>query len=249
MLGYNHGPTCSCPFFQITVNSYIANLAAVFAATSVVYHGPQTEADLLNANVCVPAFTQSNLDKYLQHPLVWSDGQQWGKRLIETNNVRVGTLVASDLGPNQSWPDDATIDDMMQGCSKMLEAAPIAQPMAIVVPASTARNFLNNPGYCQHFAIATNLQFSNMERAPHFIMTYESVRQSSNLLQTWNSVSKFISATEAYHALELKYLLPNFNCPAPAPDGSAVTLKDQYGAAWRSDPVCVVADRCCFSSV
>ncbi len=202
-----------------------------------MYFGPQTHAELLQTDVCMPHFLQEDLDRYTMNPLEWAEGQQWGKRLLETNNVRVGRIVAPDLSSDGGRPDDETI---LAECKKMLinaAAQPQGTKMAIMVSMSRARHFLAD-GNCDQFSLAPALQFSHMERMPHFIMPYDSGVANRALPQTWNAVAKYISATEAYRGLERKYLGADFACNDPTPDASAVTLGQQSGAASGSTPRC-----------
>jgi hypothetical protein len=215
---------------QITVNSYIANLAAVFAASDFAYFGPQTEADLLHTTVCMPQLSQSIVDSALQRPLGWENGQQLGKRLMATNKVRVGSVVAPNISSSGS---EVSLDTMMAECKRMLintAAQPQGGRMAIIVPTSQARDFLAEDN-CDQFSVAGALRFSQIERMPHFIMPYDTVRAHALPLQTWNAVVKYMSATEEYRHLEKKYLRADFTCNTQASSASAITLQQQSGAA------------------
>jgi hypothetical protein len=245
-------PTPRCAW-QITVNSYIANLASIFSADSVEYFGPRTKAELLHTDVCMPQFLQAELDTYLMNPLLWVEGQQWGKRLLETNAVRVGTIVAPNLPPDARPDLEMRIDE----CKNMLmnsAAQPQGSKMAIILPMSQARRFLADDN-CDQFSLAPALKFSQMERMPHFIMPYGTVVAKGRLIQSWNAVAKYISATEDYRLLAARYLGVDFACSEPPPDGSAVTLRQQSGAPSllhsSLSPTCapVLRHACCLCEV
>ena len=82
---------------QITVNSYIANLAAVLSAPNIIFHGPLSIQDLAKSEVCVPGFSQQELDYAKANPTAVVDartGIEWGKRILAS----VGTVYASIIG-------------------------------------------------------------------------------------------------------------------------------------------------------
>ena len=165
----------------------------------------------------------------LQYPLVWQEGQQWGKRLHSTEAGHVMKYVA----PEKRWDKELeTLLARVQLCGDMLaqEAGDQDRLMAIMIPSSATREFLHK-GRCGNFSLSRELTFSQMERAPHFIVP---ARANSSYLHSWNAVSKFISATETYQFLEAKYLRARYECPDPDADSSAVTLYSQSGTAFRS---------------
>jgi hypothetical protein len=240
-------------FAQITINSYIANLAAVFASSDSILHGPRSLDELLRTTVCIPQYSAEDLAISAANPLLWNEGQQWGKRLNATVGVRVGAFVS----PNRTFdPRSETLRDRMGLCGEMLrQSAEIDAPsninlMAIMSPMSYIRDFLAN-GNCGSFVNVPEVSFTQMERAPHFIVP---AGLPTVYLQTWNAVSKFISATESFQGLEQKYLRARFKCPDVAADSSAITLQQQSGA--RSCSVVLLfaaflaacATACCFFS-
>ena len=160
---------------------------------------------------------------------MWIDGQQWGKRLNATVGARVGAYISP---PSTFNPRTETIRDRMGLCGDILrksgdiDAQSKINLMAIMSPVSYIRDFLAN-GNCGSFVTVPELSFTQMERAPHFIVPAEF---SDVYLQTWNAVSKFVSATEFYQGLEQKYLRAHFKCPDIAVDSAAITLQQQSGA-------------------
>jgi hypothetical protein len=226
---------------QILVNSYIANLAAVFAATSLVFYGPQTLGELSQTTVCFPTFSQAEVEYAFAHPDAWKDGQQWGKRMQATTLTRLGKVVA----PTDEWHRaNATFLDRMGLCAKMLEDAALSNGplMAVIVPQSISRWFLQRDGNCENFVLMKGMTFSQMEMAPHFLVPIHLSTPVERivLLQTWNAVSMFVSAKLEYQALEHEYLKTTFTCPEPDPNSSAITLLEQAGAAFRSRSSLVV---------
>ena len=108
--------------------------------------------------------------------------------------------------------------------------------MAMIVPASISRWFLQGDGNCENFAHIKGMSFSQMETAPHFLVPIHLSTPVERivLLQTWNAVSMFVSAKLEYQALEHEYLKTTVTCPEPDPNSSAITLLAQAGAAFRS---------------
>jgi hypothetical protein len=137
------------------------------------------------------------------------------------------------VAPEKRWDKELeTLLARVQLCGDMLaqEAGDQDRLMAIMIPSSATREFLHK-GRCGNFSLSRELTFSQMERAPHFIVP---ARANSSYLHSWNAVSKFISATAQYQLLEAKYLRARYECPDPDADSSAVTLYSQSGTAFRS---------------
>ena len=244
---------------QITLNTYTANLASVqsiisrpalagslrcdpsvlqgfcpsqvFTAPSTVYHGPMTVADLARSAACVPQVSQSDLDMFMKKPTVYFRGQPYGKRIAATIG-RVGAIVA----PATARKRDETEIDRVGLCAQMLRDAPPDKLMTILVPQSLARSFLAR-GNCGEFSIADGIKFTQIEAAPHFIMPFEMLRgEGREMLQSWNAVSKFVSATEQYQALEQKYLGTASSCGPATSRSSQISLYSQLGTR----PACCV---------
>ena len=220
---------------QITVNSYTGSLAAALTKAVTVYHGPQTSSELSYTTVCLPLFSQSEIDSFLAKPsdLVRA-GQFWGRRMLaSTTRGFVGRFV----GPDEMWnTSQHAMTDRMELCAAMMRAAPETELMAMMVPKSEARAFLSSN--CDDFEVASDLRFSNFEVGPQFLVTAGIVKLNESYLQTWNAVSKFLFATEEYRALENRYIgSTGVSCPTSgADDVSALTLYQQAGAA---HPVCL----------
>jgi hypothetical protein len=187
--------------------------------------------------VCIPQYSTADVELAKKYPLHWIDGQQWGKRLNATVAVRIGAYVT----PTSAFdPRSETIRDRMGLCAAMLQQSGDADApsninlMAIMSPMSVVRDFMGH-GNCDSFVTVKALSFTQMERAPHFILPAD---VPSLYLQTWNAVSKFVSATESYQGLEEKYLRARFKCPDTAADSSAITLKQQSGSGSYSALLC-----------
>ena len=211
---------------QITMSSYTGSLAAALSKSATIYHGPLTQAELSRTTVCLPMFSQSEIDEFQKRPTSLSRGGQfWGQRLLaSTRRGFVGGFVA----PEERWDAPASMGDRMDLCAKRLRTAPDGQLMAIMMPKSVAREFLKNN--CADFALAPDLRFTSLESGPNFILAAGLITQvDRKYLQTWNAVSKFLSATLEYRALEKKYLGTDTTCPTSDGDAKVMTLYQQSG--------------------
>ena len=139
----------------------------MFSAPALSYHGPLTVDQLADTSVCIGQMAQFQLDVALQRPSMIINGQKWGNRLIATTTKRVRRFVAPQLPNNGSG-----VYDRLELCAQMLKKASDdrgGELMAMIVPMSLAKGFLKR-GYCNDFAVAPQLLFSQMETSPHFIM-------------------------------------------------------------------------------
>jgi hypothetical protein len=215
---------------QITANSYTGSLAAALTKSETVYHGPLTRAELSQASVCIPMFSQDEIDWFKKEPSGRARaGQFWGQRMLASE--RRGSFIHRFVAPDEPWNTSASMNDRMELCATIMRAAPKDTPMAMMVPKSDARAFLKNEN-CDAFELAPSLRFSSFEVGPQFVMASSIVKMNVSYLQTWNAVSKFISATEDFRALEQKYLGADFNCvgDSAADELGALTLYQQAGA-------------------
>jgi hypothetical protein len=136
----------------------------------------------------------------------------------------------------------------------MLREAPANELNTMLLAHSLSSAFLAR-SKCDGFAVSPGIKFSQMELTPHFIMPYELARADRSLGQTFNAVSRFISAkavpyaricnshvsaawrltricaSQEYQELEKKYLSSDFTCGAPTADSSEITLYSQLGEA------------------
>jgi hypothetical protein len=223
---------------QITASSYTGGLAAALTQSDTVYYGPRTRAELSRATVCLPWFSQSEIDAFLANPSgIVRDGQFWGKRLLaSTRRGFVGRFV----GPNDRWDKTSqSMVDRMELCAQMMRSTSSADVlMAMMVPRSLASEFLLN-GNCDDFErAAPDLQFPNLEVGPQWLIPSEVVRRDVKLLQAVNAVTKFLSATVEFQALEQRYLGWGTSCPQSGDSNSAqMTLKQQAGVATDRPPL------------
>jgi hypothetical protein len=211
---------------QITMSSYTGSLAAALSKSATIYHGPLTRAELSRTTVCLPMFSQFEIDEFQKRPTSLSRrGQFWGQRLLtSTRRGFVGGFVA----PEERWNASASINDRMDLCAEKLRTAPDGQLMAIMMPKSVARHFLKNN--CDDFELAPDLTFSSLESGPNFVLAAGLITQvDRKYMQTWNAVSKFLSATLEYRALEKKFLGTDTTCPTSGGDASKMTLYQQSG--------------------
>jgi hypothetical protein len=172
------------------------------------------------------------LDYVRKHPNAapLSDGIQWGKRLSATEGVATGAFV----GPVTFWdPLSETLMDRLELCAQMLEND---TANAIMVPVSVSKRFRMRPGKCDNFVESPELMVSQMAAAPHFILPWLMVRESGDMLQSWNVASKHVSGLGKYQKLEQKYLGTLSTCPPSAASSTQITLYSQSGAAlvWHS---------------
>jgi hypothetical protein len=169
--------------------------AAVFSAPNVAYHGPRTLEEMKNSSICIGQLSQELVDYVLQHPTMVFGGQQWGKRVLVTHSKLGAKAFAPDSPLQPGW----RLYERLELCAAIMRDAPNDQSMGMIMPMSLAKGFLKRQ-HCDDFAIAPQLLFSQMEALPHFIVPYNSAREPQYLLQTYNAVSKFISATDKYQA-------------------------------------------------
>jgi hypothetical protein len=213
------------------MSSYTGSLAAALTKSDTIYYGPLTLPELSRTTVCLPWFSQSEIAEFLAMPTeIVLGGQFWGKRLLAS--TRRG-LVGGFVGPTERWnTSQADFGDRMELCAKMLRAAPAGQMMAIMVSRSQARAFLKK-GNCDNFELAPELRFSQLEVGPQFLFPLSSVVSplTRQMLPTWNAVSKFMSATVEYRALERRYLGTDTTCAPSAADSTNMTLYQQAGVA------------------
>ena len=211
--------------------SYTGGITAALSKPSTRYHGPLTRAELSSTTVCLPWFSQSEIDEFLAAPSRVLDGQLWGRRLLAS--TRSG-FVGQFVGPDEPWDkSQAEFGGRMELCAQMMRTAPAANLMAMMVPKSQARAFLKN-GNCGDFEVASDLRFSQLEVGPQFVMPkifMNLPEPYSSMLQTWNVVSKFLSATVEYQNLERRYLGTETTCSTSDADPSGMTLTQQAGVA------------------
>ena len=222
---------------QITCNSYTGGLAAALAKSDTVFHGPLTKAQLARTTVCLPWFSQAEIDAFLAKPMdSVRDGQFWGKRLLAT--TRSG-FVGKFVGPDAQWDkSQSDFADRMALCAQMMREAPADTLMAMMLPSSQASAFLQDGQNCADFAVAPDLRFSNMEVGPQWLIPSAVVMGDVKFLQVVNAVTKFLSATVEFQALEQRYLGWGTSCPQSGDSNSAqMTLKQQAGVATDRPPL------------
>jgi hypothetical protein len=217
---------------QITCNSYTGGLAAALSKSDTVYHGPLTKAQLARTTVCLPWFSQAEIDAFLAKPMdLVQDGQFWGKRLLATTR---SNFVGKFVGPGAPWDkSQSDFADRMTLCAQMMREAPADTLMAMMLPRSQASAFLQAGQNCAHFAVAPDLRFSNMEVGPQWLIPMDLVAEAAGgkILQTMNAVTKFLSATVEYQILEQRYLGKDASCADSSGDSAQLTLAQQAGAA------------------
>ena len=190
-----------------------------------------TRAELSRTTVCLPWFSQSEIDAFRGNPTgIGRGGQFWGLRMLASQRRH---LVGGFVGPSELWGASQSFGDRMDLCAQMMRTAPAANLMAMMVPKSQARAFLKN-GNCGDFEVASDLRFSQLEVGPQFVMPkifMNLPEPYSSMLQTWNVVSKFLSATVEYQNLERRYLGTETTCSTSDADPSGMTLTQQAGVA------------------
>ena len=227
--------------------SYTGGITAALSKPSTRYHGPLTRAELSSTTVCLPWFSQSEIDEFLATPSRVLDGQFWGRRLL--TSTRSG-FVGQFVGPDEPWDkSQAEFGRRMELCAQMMRTAPADTMMAMMVPRSEASAFLQG-GNCGDFTLAPDLQFSNLEVGPQLLapmrlmgiplsevlgVPESTVRErfGAEILQTTNAAIKFLSATVEYQALEQRYLGRGVGCSdsSGANDSTQLTLTQQAGVA------------------
>ena len=124
----------------------------------------------------------------------------------------------------------------MDLCAQMMQTAPADTLMALMAPKSAVSDFLNR-GNCDNFAVAPDLQFTNLETGPQMLFPVkinepQLLLPMVQLLQTVNSVTKFLSATVEYQTLEQRYLGSGASCPdSGGADSRQMSLEQQAGVA------------------
>ena len=163
----------------------------MFTAPSIVYHGPMNMDDLRKTANCIPQYGQDELGYVVSQPDVVMGGQPWGRRVAATYE-RVGRMFT----PKDPWADRVRVTetDRVELCAQMLRDAPADELNTILLAQSLSRAFLAR-GNCDEFTASQGITLSQMETAPHFILPYDMVQADRTLVQTFNAVSKFMSAT------------------------------------------------------
>ena len=88
-----------CVPLQITASSYTGGLAAALTQPNTIYHGPLTRAELSRATVCVPWFSQFEIDNFKANPSgVIQDGQFWGAQVPVLSCARSQCLSVAGVG-------------------------------------------------------------------------------------------------------------------------------------------------------
>ena len=124
----------------------------------------------------------------------------------------------------------------MDLCAQMMQAAPADTLMALMAPKSAVSDFLHR-GHCDNFAVAPDLQFTNLETGPQMLFPVkinepQLLLPMVQLLQVVNSVTKFLSATVEYQTLEQRYLGSGTSCPdSGGADSRQMSLEQQAGVA------------------
>ena len=163
----------------------------MFTAPSIVYHGPMNMDDLRKTANCIPQYGQDELGYVVSQPDVVMSGQPWGRRVAATYE-RVGRMFT----PKDPWADRVRVTetDRVELCAQMLRDAPADELNTMLLRQSLSRAFLAR-GNCDEFTASQGITLSQMETAPHFILPYDMVQADRTLVQTFNAVSKFMSAT------------------------------------------------------
>ena len=123
----------------------------------------------------------------------------------------------------------------MNLCAQMMQTADETL-MAVMAPKSAVSDFLQK-GNCGSFAVAPELRFTNLETGPQWLFPVKMnepqlLLPTVRMLQTVNSVTKFLSATVEYQTLEQRYLGFGTSCPdSGGADSTQMSLTQQAGEA------------------